>query len=96
MRKKPSAVRSPVMNGPVALIDIAGEQLRRLGVGPAQQHGRHAFHVRGEARGVQGADVLAIGTSTLPPRWPHFFSDASWSSKCTPAAPASIIARISS
>ena len=37
-----------------------------------------------------------VGTSTLPPRWPHFFSDASWSSKCTPAAPASIIARISS
>jgi hypothetical protein len=28
--------------------------------------------------------------------WPHFFSDDSWSSKCTPAAPASIIARISS
>ncbi len=33
-----------------------------------------------------------VGTRTLPPRWPHFFSDASWSSKCTPAAPASIIA----
>ena len=28
--------------------------------------------------------------------WPHFFSEASWSSKCTPAAPASIIAFISS
>ena len=27
---------------------------------------------------------------------PHFFSDASWSSKCTPAAPASIIAFMSS
>ncbi len=38
----------------------------------------------------------AVGTSTLPPRWPHFFSDASWSSKWTPAAPASIIAFISS
>ena len=37
-----------------------------------------------------------VGTSTLPPRWPHFFSDASWSSKWTPAAPASIIAFISS
>ena len=37
-----------------------------------------------------------VGTSTLPPMWPHFFSDASWSSKCTPAAPASIIAFISS
>ena len=28
-----------------------------------------------------------VGTSTLPPRWPHFFSEESWSSKCTPAAP---------
>ncbi len=37
-----------------------------------------------------------IGSSTLPPRWPHFFSDASWSSKWTPAAPASIIDFISS
>ena len=27
---------------------------------------------------------------------PHFFSDASWSSRCTPAAPASIIALVSS
>lgn len=37
-----------------------------------------------------------VGISTFPPRWPHFFSDESWSSKCTPAAPASIIAFISS
>src|SRR2546427_433898 len=33
-----------------------------------------------------------VGTTTFPPRWPHFFAAASWSSKCTPAAPASIIA----
>jgi hypothetical protein len=32
-----------------------------------------------------------VGTSTLPPRWPHFFSEASWSSKWIPAAPASIV-----
>lgn len=37
-----------------------------------------------------------VGTSTLPPRWPHFFSDASWSSQCTPAAPAAIIECMSS
>jgi hypothetical protein len=37
-----------------------------------------------------------VGISTLPPRWPHFFSEASWSSQCTPAAPAAIIAFISS
>ena len=32
-----------------------------------------------------------VGISTFPPRWPHFFSEASWSSQCTPAAPAAII-----
>ena len=37
-----------------------------------------------------------VGSSTLPPMCPHFFSDASWSSRCTPAAPASIIAFVSS
>ena len=37
-----------------------------------------------------------VGTRTLPPRWPHFFSEASWSSKCTPDAPASIMPFISS
>ena len=37
-----------------------------------------------------------VGTSTLPPMWPHFLTDASWSSKWTPAAPASIIAFMSS
>jgi len=37
-----------------------------------------------------------VGTSTLPPMWPHFFTAASWSSKCTPAAPATIMFFISS
>jgi hypothetical protein len=37
-----------------------------------------------------------VGTSTLPPMWPHFFTAASWSSKCTPAAPAAIMFFISS
>ena len=37
-----------------------------------------------------------VGTSTLPPMCPHFLADDSWSSKCTPAAPASIICFISS
>ena len=37
-----------------------------------------------------------VGSSTLPPMWPHFFADESWSSKCTPAAPASIMSFISS
>jgi len=37
-----------------------------------------------------------VGMRTFPPRCPHFFSDASWSSQCTPAAPAAIIDFISS
>ena len=43
----------------VALIDVGGQQLRRLGVGAAQQDGVHTFHVGRQAGGVQGADVLA-------------------------------------
>lgn len=35
-----------------------------------------------------------VGTSTFPPMCPHFLADASWSSKCTAAAPASIMERI--
>jgi hypothetical protein len=42
------------------------------------------------------ATASRVGTSTLPPMWPHFLTEASWSSKCTPAAPASIMAFISS
>ena len=45
---------------------------------------------------VSLAFASRVGTSTLPPMWPHFFTDASWSSKWTPAAPASIIDFISS
>ena len=37
-----------------------------------------------------------VGSRTFPPRWPHFFSEASWSSKWTAAAPHSIICFISS
>ncbi len=37
-----------------------------------------------------------VGIRTLPPRWPHFFSEASWSSQCTPEAPAWIMDFMSS
>lgn len=37
-----------------------------------------------------------MGTSTLPPMWPHFLAEESWSSKWTPAAPARIIDFMSS
>ena len=39
------------------------------------------------ARRRASGSASCVGTSTLPPMWPHFFTDASWSSKCTPAAP---------
>jgi len=43
--------------GTVALVDIAGEQLRTVGVGAAHHQGRHAAHVGGEARRAQIANV---------------------------------------
>ena len=42
----------------VALIDVAGQQLRRLRVGAAQQHGVHALDIGRQPRRVQRADVL--------------------------------------
>ena len=43
----------------VALIDVAGQELRRLGIGAAQQHGRYPLDIGGEPGGIQGPDVLA-------------------------------------
>ncbi|MNR50210.1 hypothetical protein D3C85_1696970 [compost metagenome] len=37
-----------------------------------------------------------VGTNTFPPKWPHFLAELNWSSKCTPAAPDSIMDFISS
>ena len=42
----------------VTLIDIAGQQLGRISVGPAQQDGGDALDVGGETGGVQRANVL--------------------------------------
>ena len=91
-RKKPSAVRSPVMNSrsrssTSAVISLAlSASVRastKVGVPQTSAASRAAIRLRSWA---------AVGISTLPPMWPHFFSDASWSSKWTPAAPASIYA----
>jgi hypothetical protein len=78
--------------GLVVGVDVGGEQVGGLGVGARDQQRRHAEHVGGQARGDELLHASCVGTSTLPPMWPHFFTLASWSSKCTPAAPASIIA----
>ena len=94
--RTPPAVRSPVRNArsrsSTSLVSsvAASASVRAtstVGTPATSAASRAALSVR------TNCDV---GTSTLPPRWPHFFSDASWSSKCTPAAPASIIPVISS
>ena len=88
--KKPSVVRVPVQNSASAssmsLVSRPAESASvratiRLGTSSTSAARRAAISVR------TNCDV---GTSTLPPRWPHFFSDESWSSKCTAAAPASM------
>ncbi len=96
MRKKPSEVRSPVMNGRSRSSTSA---VSSWALCASVRHSSTVFTPSTSAARRAAFSVRTcwlIGTSTLPPRWPHFFSLASWSSKCTPAAPASIIARISS
>ena len=58
MRKKPFGGALAGDERTVALVDVGGQQLRRVRVGAAQQHGRHALDIGGEPRGVQRADVL--------------------------------------
>ena len=65
-RKKPSAVRSPVMNGPVALVHVAGDQRGGVRVGAGDDQRRHAADVGGEPGGVQRPDVLAGRDEHLP------------------------------
>ena len=75
----------------VAVVDVGGDQLRGERVGAGDDQRGDVADVGGKSRGVEGADVRAVGINTLPPMCPHFFSLASWSSQCTPAAPAAII-----
>ena len=82
------------MNARSALVDVGGHERGGEGVGPRDQHGRDVEHVGRQARGGERPQELRVGIRTLPPRCPHFFSEESWSSKWTPAAPASIIAVI--
>ncbi len=57
----------------VALVDIAGQQLRRLRVGAAQQYGRHTLDIGREARGVERADMLADRHQHLAAEMAAFF-----------------------
>src|SRR5580704_18715123 len=42
----------------IAFVDVAGQQLRRLRVGAAQQHRRHALDIGRETGGVERPEVL--------------------------------------
>jgi len=81
---------------PVVLVDIEVTRFAAFRVGARKQQGRHAGDVAASRAAISFSHASLRRTSTLPPMWPHFFTAGSWSPKCTPAAPASIIARISS
>ena len=63
--------------GPVALVDIAGQERGASRVRARDEHRRHIADIGGQPRGGQIRDRGPVGISTLPPIWPHFFSDAS-------------------
>ena len=86
-RKKPSGVRSPVQN---CLSTGSTSEVSK----PAPRASVRAISSVGtpETSAAKRAATSErtnweVGTRTFPPRWPHFFSEESWSSKWTPAAP---------
>ena len=94
--KKPSVVRSPVRNGlsrssTSVVISVA----LRASVRAITTEGTPSTSAARRAA-VRVRMCCWVGMSTFPPMWPHFFSEASWSSKCTPAAPARSIRFMSS
>ena len=51
--------------GAIDRVDVAGHQLRGVGIGAGDEHGGHAHDVRGEPSGDQGAHELAGGHQDL-------------------------------
>ncbi len=94
--KKPSGVRSPVRKGRsrASTSDVT-RRAECASVRPMMTVGTPATSAARRAA-TRLRTAAAAGMSTLPPRWPHFFSDESWSSKWTAAAPASMSAPASS
>src|SRR5436190_2169481 len=92
MRKNPSAVLSPVRNA--WSLGSASLVTRRALFASVRATRTVGTRMTCEARRAATSFWMnsPVGTTTLPPRCPHFFAAASWSSKWTPAAPASIIA----
>jgi hypothetical protein len=80
----------------VVLVVVGGQQVSSFGIGTGDHQGRHAIDVGAIRAAISFWIASVVGTRTLPPMWPHFLTEASWSSQCTPAAPARIMAFISS
>ena len=76
MRKKPSGVRSPVVNSR-SRSSTSLEQRRRKCVRPRDENRRDVEDVRREPRRDERADELARRDEHLAAQWPHFFSDES-------------------
>ena len=74
------AARGIVDEGLVALVDVRRQQLGGLGVRARHDQRRRAHHVGGKPRGIEVADMGRGRDQHLAAGWPHFFSDASWSS----------------
>jgi len=70
-------VRSAGRECRVPLVDVARQQVRAERVRAGDDTVGTFQHVRGQACRGEGADNCAVGTSTFPPRWPHFFSEES-------------------
>src|SRR5918998_407779 len=89
-------VRSPVRNSPSAgSMSLVMRSAPSASVRATMTVGTPMTSAASRAE-MRFLTACEVGRSTLPPMWPHFFSLASWSSKWTPAAPASIIPFISS
>ena len=94
--KNPSAVRSPVSRArsrsSTSLVTRLAlrASVRAITTVSAPMTSAASLAARSVAR------CCDVGTRTLPPMWPHFLAELSWSSKWTPAAPDSIIAFMSS
>ena len=61
----------------IALVYVAREEGGRVGIGAGDEHRRHSGNISREAASVRCAIAVRVGTRTLPPIWPHFFSLAS-------------------
>ena len=65
----------------VTLVNVGCDQLGAFGVGAGHDQGWYAGGVSGKTGCVQVGNMLLNWDQSLAAIWPHFFSEASWSSK---------------